>query len=269
MLHADLTLARRLEAAEAAGRVAMALAHARLHPHAGAAALAIADGFAVFHPLSTNSTAAFGLGLHGPVADADLDSAEGFFRGRGLASRVQLCPLADPSLPGLLGRRGYRLAEWTSVLARPLGPPPPADGAGPLEVRQVDPADADLWAEVVTRGYSGRTAVTPAEREWGTLAFHLSTVACFLCRLAGEPAGAAAVAVHEGVATLFAAGTLPAFRRRGVQAGLLRARLAHAAAAGCDLATTGTEPGSTSQRNAERQGFQVAYTRGLMVRSWV
>jgi hypothetical protein len=30
---------------------------------------------------------------------------------------------------------------------------------------------------------------------------------------------------------------------------------------GCDLAMVCTEPGSGSQRNAERQGFQIAYTR--------
>ena len=31
--------------------------------------------------------------------------------------------------------------------------------------------------------------------------------------------------------------------------------------AGCDLAMMGAEPGSSSQRNAERQGFRIAYTR--------
>ena len=30
---------------------------------------------------------------------------------------------------------------------------------------------------------------------------------------------------------------------------------------GCDLATMGAEPGSASQRNAERSGFRIAYTR--------
>jgi hypothetical protein len=29
-----------------------------------------------------------------------------------------------------------------------------------------------------------------------------------------------------------------------------------------------TLPGSTSQRNAERQGFRVMYTRSKMVREW-
>jgi len=51
------------------------------------------------------------------------------------------------------------------------------------------------------------------------------------------------------------------FHRRGAHAALIRARLAEAAARGCDLITAGTQPGSTSQRDYERQGFLVAYTK--------
>ncbi len=44
------------------------------------------------------------------------------------------------------------------------------------------------------------------------------------------------------------------------------ARLAEARKAGCDLAVICTQPGSGSQRNAERQGFQVVYARTMMVK---
>jgi hypothetical protein len=50
-----------------------------------------------------------------------------------------------------------------------------------------------------------------------------------------------------------------------LQTALVRARLAVAAAARCDLATLNADPGSGSQRNAERQGFRVVYTRALLV----
>ncbi len=53
---------------------------------------------------------------------------------------------------------------------------------------------------------------------------------------------------------------------KGVQSALLRARLDQARQAGCDLAVICTQPGSGSQRNAERQGFSVAYARTMMVR---
>jgi GNAT superfamily N-acetyltransferase len=62
-------------------------------------------------------------------------------------------------------------------------------------------------------------------------------------------------------ALLAGASTVPAWRGRGAQGALLGARLRHAAALGCDVAMMGALPGSASQRNAERQGFRIAYTR--------
>ena len=41
----------------------------------------------------------------------------------------------------------------------------------------------------------------------------------------------------------------------------LRERMRYAYAQGCDLAMMVAEPGSNSQRNAERKGFRIAYTR--------
>jgi GNAT superfamily N-acetyltransferase len=67
------------------------------------------------------------------------------------------------------------------------------------------------------------------------------------------------------VALLAGAATLPAFRRRGVQRALLRARLADAARAGCARAIVVTQPGTTSQANAQRQGFHLLYARALLV----
>ena len=72
--------------------------------------------------------------------------------------------------------------------------------------------------------------------------------------------------MHEGVAALYGASTLPSFRRRGVQKAIILTLLARAVDGACDVAFTLTRPGSVSQRNVERQQFRVAYTRALMVR---
>ena len=72
--------------------------------------------------------------------------------------------------------------------------------------------------------------------------------------------------ITHGVAQLTGAATVPSARRRGVQAALLAARLDDAAAAGCDLAVVTTAPGSTSQKNVQRRGFQLMYTRAVLVK---
>jgi len=60
---------------------------------------------------------------------------------------------------------------------------------------------------------------------------------------------------------------LAGFRKRGAQSILIGARLTWAVEQGCDLATTTTQPGSSSQRNYERAGFRVVYTRAKVVRN--
>jgi hypothetical protein len=82
----------------------------------------------------------------------------------------------------------------------------------------------------------------------------------------GVLAGDASFRVTEGVAQLTGAATSPAHRRRGVQTALLSARLADATAAGCDIAVITTQPGSKSQQNAQRQGFDLLCTPAILVK---
>ena len=90
-------------------------------------------------------------------------------------------------------------------------------------------------------------------------------VVLYLATREGRPAGGGSMRVAEGLAQMCGAGTLPAERRRGVQTALLHYRLADAAARGCDLAVVVTQPGSASQQNVQRQGFELLYTRAILV----
>jgi hypothetical protein len=88
----------------------------------------------------------------------------------------------------------------------------------------------------------------------------------YLARRGGEPAGGASLRLCDGVAQLCGAATIPTHRRNGVQSSLLSVRLAAAARAGCDVAVVTTQPGSKSQENVQRQGFDLLYTRAVLVR---
>ena len=72
---------------------------------------------------------------------------------------------------------------------------------------------------------------------------------------------AALLSIRDDVALLAGASTVPECRRQGAQLALLDARLRYAAGQGCTIAMMCALPGSGSQRNAEREGFRVAYTR--------
>jgi hypothetical protein len=72
---------------------------------------------------------------------------------------------------------------------------------------------------------------------------------------------------YGGVAEFGGASTRPIFRRRGIQTTLLRARLAAAKGQGCDVVIVVTTPGTESQRNVDRVGFSLAYTKAVMVKN--
>ena len=266
MLFADLPLAQRLESAEAHASAQCAESLARLHPDLGAAVKSIAGGCAVFGGVGSPFSQAKGMGMNGPVTETDVKELEEFYFSRGAAAQVVLCPLSDPSLLKLLGCRGYRAAEFENELFKPLsdgnvGTPPNSE----IQVRPTCADDADIWVRTVVQGFFEHE-LSPEMMDLFRTLFHGGTASCFLAFINDEPAGGGGVGTYQGVASLYGTSTLPAFRKRGVHTALIQARLAFAVAAGCDLAKVTTLPGSGSQRNVERQGFRVAYTRTVMVR---
>ena len=256
MTFADADLARKLEAAEAA------IARSCAPPVDGAdppAVLEIAGGCAIFAGVDSPLTQAVGIGLASPVSPAELACIEKFFSVRGARTTIDLCPLADYRLIALLASRGYRVKQFCNVLVKRL--------AGweivlTPRVRRATESEADFWSHTVGHGFFEQAQLTGAEMGVGRAIFHMPGALCYLAATeTGEPAGGGALAVHDGLATLFADSTVPAFRQRGLHRELIAARLNEALARGCDLATASTQPGSVSQRNYERLDFQVVYTR--------
>lgn len=265
MLFVDNAMARRIEFAEAHIGRENASAMARLHPESAAEVEQIAGGWAGFCGAESPLTQAIGIGMEGPVSEDEIDRLEDFYRSRGAAVRLILSPMADPSLLELTGRRGYRLAEFENVLINPLDEIEPASPLSDLEILRVGLTDADLWVNTVARGFSEGQEIPPVLMQCMPILFHIDGAECYLARVNGEPAGGAGMAIYGGVAAIFGAATLIEFRNRGIQTALLRRRLEAAKAAGCDFAVVCTKPGSVSQRNVQRQGFRVAYTKAAMV----
>ena len=73
--------------------------------------------------------------------------------------------------------------------------------------------------------------------------------------------GAAGFGIYDNVCILAGAATIPEARNQGVQNALLDARLRLARESGCSLAMICALPGSQSQKNAQKNGFNIAYTR--------
>jgi GNAT superfamily N-acetyltransferase len=85
----------------------------------------------------------------------------------------------------------------------------------------------------------------------------LASVRRFQLLADGEPIAAAAMTIHDGVAVLGGASTVPAHRGRGAQSRLLTHRLGAARDAGCRLAVATAAVDSPSERNLARAGFTI------------
>ncbi|HEV2448116.1 MAG TPA: hypothetical protein VGS58_19430 [Candidatus Sulfopaludibacter sp.] len=259
MLFADVLLARRIEAAEAAN----ARGCSTTGDGRAAAVLEAAGGCAIFAGADSPLTQAVGLGLRGPVSDDELNAVECFFRSRGAKVSIDLCPLADPGFPQALSRRGYRVSEFNNVLVKRLAG---TEIVLTPRARRATAGEKDLWAYTVGQGFFELAELTTEELNVGRAIFAMPGAICHLAVTGnGELAGGAASAVRQGLATLFADSIVPPFRRAGLHRELIAARLNEALAQDCDMATASTLPGGISQRNYERLGFEVVYTKVTMV----
>jgi GNAT superfamily N-acetyltransferase len=216
-----------------------------------------------------------GIGLEeGPLDEGELARVEAAWWGRGEAVRIEVSTLADPAIGVQLTGRGYRLVGFENVLGRPLDGAEVAVG-GAIAIEVVDgAADAALWREVAITGFSQPDGTGAGHDDFSRAVLErvfddvrlLRGTRDYLARIDGVAVGAAAIRIDRGLAVFSGATTLPAARGRGVHGAMLAGRLAAARRAGCDLAVVVTAPGTRSQENVQRHGFDLLYSRAVLVR---
>jgi len=277
LLFATTSLAARIERAECGLLRESVEAISAARPGADLFLRPLAGGVATYAGEGSPLNKVAGLGFGGPVDEAALAEVEGLYAARGTPVQVELSSLAESSVGSLLTARGYRLVGFEGVLGRGLSkadlgsfPAPAAD----VTVRPSAEDEAATWLDTVVTGFlhpdpEGVPSHESFAREvleevMGDMT-RAEGLIRYLALRSGEPAGGAGMRLDEGVAQLCGAATLPAHRRHGVQAALLSRRLADATGAGCDVAVVTTQPGSTSQKNVQRRGFQLLYVRAVLV----
>ncbi|WP_317890142.1 GNAT family N-acetyltransferase [Paenibacillus sabuli] len=196
----------------------------------------------------------------------ELDAILDFYAARGRKVQFELVPSrVDAPLLEALGDRGFiPSGHHTSMAGPPIEQPlqlPPG-----VVIRQAGAGDYDAYAAIHCAAFglpasgiapvAANNAVLHGRAGWSV----------WLAEVSGEPAAAAVLYEHGGVASLTFAGTMPAYRGRGLHGLLLRHRLNRAASSGCSLVAGQCAFLSASHRNMERAGLQVAYVRSTWMR---
>jgi GNAT superfamily N-acetyltransferase len=257
----DLALSRRLERAEGHACAQYAVARRRLFPDSGAEWIECAGTYAVFDGIDSPVTQSFGLGIFEELNPATLDVIERFFHDHSAPVLHEVSPFAGVDALDLLCVRNYRPIEISNVLYRRVEQSC-AEPQSQINVRVIGPEEAHLWSDISAKGWAHD------HPEWLDFLLQLGAISsaredsfCFLAEFDGKPGAAGVLCVHNGVTLFGGSATIPEMRRRGLQSALLHGRMRYAFDNGCDLAMMVAVPGSDSQRNAERKGFRIAYTR--------
>jgi len=201
---------------------------------------------------------AIGLGVeHGP-ADEELEEMEAFFRDAETRYYVSVTPAAR-GLTEQLEARGFEAGYAWAIFRRGVDP---YDACSGLRVVEARPEHAQDFSRVVTQAYE----FEPRAEEALAAVVGRSGWHCFVTYDGVEPAGAAALFVHQRAGWLSFAGTLPEHRRKGSQGALFAARVARARELGVELLATETgnlvpSRPSNSYRNIVRVGFEQRYVR--------
>lgn len=260
----DKSLSQKLERAEARANRDFVETRARIEPESGAEWIEVAGAYAMFDGIESPLTQTFGLGVFDDIGAAEMETIEAFFKKRGAPVFHEVSPLADAAIMGLLNERGYQPVELTSVMFQPISGAETIDvpANSRIETRIIEKDEVEMWARTSAGGWSAEMP------EHGDFMFQFGRIGAqcagafpFVAELGGEPISTGTLFVYENTAILAGASTVPAGRKQGAQNALLAARLRYAAGRDCTIAMMCASPGSQSQRNAEKNGFRVAYTR--------
>lgn len=265
----DMAFARRLEACEEIPQVEYARVFQETRPDVGAAVEQICGGHMVFAGLGSPIGRVTGAGLDRPFTAADLDRIELFYRSRGAPSQVDLCPMHRLETFEMFKERGYAIAELNNVLYRKLGAIKELHLTAPegSQIRRARLGEAEQTGVIVENAFFPDGA---PEAFRGLIAplYQMERGLAFVAIAEGQmvACGTGVVIPEHGVFALCGAGTLADYRGRGLQTALLIARMHAAAQAGCEYAVVVTQGGTTSQRNVERLGFRIAYSKVTVIK---
>ncbi len=228
---------------------------------------------------------ACGVGLNGAVTEDEIERFVTYYTSRGVEPRVELSQFADPTLIAALGKRGFDLRQFETVLARPIDPSEDVMGVAPagmptddrgreLVIEPVEPDDEAMVLESFKVSMSGfmPPGYVPSEAEIG---MHRKIVAhphadYLVARFGSDVVGAGGVEYPRDdeipVGVLFGVSVRSEFRRRGVQQAMILHRVKGAQERGAKVAIIHSLPGASTDRNAMRLGFAPCYTKVVLAK---
>ena len=210
---------------------------------------------------------AIGAGIDEPLRRDDVALIVDRSAAVGVEPAIEVTPYTRADATVQLGRAGFvhdATGDVTVLTVPAIAAAASAiDAPDDIIVRPVvDDVELDLWLTTTALGWGHDTRAARTASDAFTRAAHVvdgEGMVLAFDRSGGRPVGCASTTLRDGIATLGGMSTIPTERRRGVQAALVRHRLARAAELGCELAASTASTGGASERNLMRLGFEAHF----------
>ena len=221
----------------------------------------IAGGYAGYSGREVPLTRAIGIGTAGKIGPDELLEVEGFFKSRKSPVCITMSERTHPDVQTMLTSRNYKSSGFMENWWLPTASVALRESSSDLEVTTVRSSEIEDWVRTVATGFEEATSTINAQ---SLTKSHLDTFYClgfadgahaFLARVDGQVAGGGVLHVRGRTAYLRSTSCRFKYRRRGVQAALMRARLKLAVEKECSLVFSSTETRGVSARNLGRFGF--------------
>ncbi len=208
-----------------------------------------------------------GLGMLSPVEESVLVEIEEFYHLNNHSAVIRVCPLAHSSLIELTQKRGYILNSFSYRWILDLSAWRSSFDLSDPRIRIATSNEEMEWARAVAAGFNDVDDVSKEQNlDLDRAFFRMQNSIPVLATENEVVAAGGILAINHEIAALFATSTRPSYRKRGLQTALLDWRLRFAKDNGARIATIETDPGSDSQRNAERVGFRLAYVTAELIK---
>ena len=261
-MNIDLDFCKRIERAESRGwRSALEFGR-EAFPDRGLIVTEIGGATVCFSGPDSFFTQAVGIGIDAEVRDEELDAIAEFYHSRGADARIIATPIAGDNLARMLIDRGFTIEEYENALAGDL-----TAMHAERDARVDVCSDPREWVEHSARAFSDGEDPADGLLFGSFLMASHPNVSALALRENGEIVATGCVAVEpDSIAGLFATSTAPSARGHGYQTALIRDRIARARERGATIARATAKPGTPSERNFRRAGFQVLYSRTTWLR---
>ncbi|MFA1821824.1 GNAT family N-acetyltransferase [Virgibacillus oceani] len=194
-----------------------------------------------------------------------IDSILDFYSNRQIPARFEITPAqSSTKLLKFLSDKGYFQCGFHTALCGALSNKLILNSTdASVSIRELEQNEFDIFGDIYTKGFNMPSFLNEHIAQNNKVLHNNKHWTFYIASVKGVPAGVGVLFEYDGIGTLAASATIPALRNIGVHNSLLLKRLQQANQHNCHLIVGQAAYGSVSQKNMERVGMKIAYTKAI------